>query len=67
MKRNGAFDTVIKANKDYVRSVDNNERKEIQENLLATAKVLFQTMVAEPKLHTEYREYCEWLRFHGEF
>ncbi len=66
MKRNPAFDAVIKANKDYTRAIENNERKEVQENLLTAATILFETIIAEHGLHTEYKEYCDWLRFHGE-
>ncbi len=59
MKTNGAFETVLAANKDYTEAVENNARKEVQENLLTQATILFKAIVLDRGLANEYSEYCE--------
>lgn len=55
----GIFNTVIKANRDYVKAVDSNANAEVQENLLTTCRILMKTMIQDAGLCNEYKEYCE--------
>ena len=52
------FKTVLSANKDYVEAVKNNERAEVQLNLLKQCEILMNDILNRG-LANEYREYCE--------
>lgn len=52
------FETVLSANKDYVKAVNTGARAEVQENLLIQCRILFKTMILEVGLAVEYNDYC---------
>ena len=59
MNNEGIFETVLYANNEYAEAVKNNARAEVQKNLLTQCEILFNTMILDAGLVSEYKEYCD--------